>query len=627
MFYGRGKTYRTNLRYTIVHIFPLICCVISFIDVQYQHANLQESGLKGFFNRILRINVSNHSFTYENLSDDTLSSTLGGKGLGIHLLSKENPVGADPFSPENRLIICVGPITGTRIWSQSRYGVFSKSPATGGFCESYCGGELAPRIKGCGADAVIIEGKSDSLVFLSVTEDGVDFHDASGIAGAETYDAEKYILSRSGKSSGAMVIGPAGENLVVQAAIKSDLWRSAGRGGLGAVMGSKGIKGISFNGTRKADVANPEMVTNLVKNIASTWKDSPVTKKYQTYGTPSQVAVTNGAKCFPTRYWQSGVSEHWQNLSAEYMHEHFEVSKHGCPSCFLQCTKHARVKSGRHAGLEIDGPEYETIYALGGLNCLDSLEEVAWLNDICDRLGLDTMSAGNLSALAVEAYKRGKTDFAIDYNQPDRMAEFFTLLAHAEGAGAVFAKGIKSAAAELGLEDIAVHVKGLEPAGFDPRVLKGMGLSYATSPRGACHLRGTFYKAELTGEVDPDVIPGKARYHIDYEDRAALFDSMILCRFFRDFYLWDELSEMVEATTGMRMNKKELELLANRITQQTRAFNHREGIGPEQDTLPKRILNEATKEEAVLSEADLHTMIQEYNKIREERDAKAEISS
>ncbi|WP_319415342.1 aldehyde ferredoxin oxidoreductase family protein [Marispirochaeta aestuarii] len=583
--------------------------------------------MKGFFNRILRIDATDHSFTYEDISDDILKTTLGGKGLGTHLLTEENPPGVDPFSPENRLIICVGPITGTRIWSQSRYAVFSKSPATGGFCESYCGGELAPKIKGCGVDAIIIQGKSSSRVYLNIDEEGVEFHDAGEITGAECYDAERYILSRAGKGAGAMVIGPAGENLVAQAAIKSDLWRSAGRGGLGAVMGSKGIKGISFKGTKKADIADPEKLTELVKKIATTWKDSPVTKKYQTYGTPSQVAVTNGAGCFPTRYWQSGVSEHWQNLSADYMHEHFEVSRHGCPSCFLQCTKHAKVKSGRHAGLEVDGPEYETIYALGGLNCLDSLEEVAWLNDICDRLGLDTMSAGNLSALAVEAYKRGKTDFAIDYNQPDRMAEFFRLLANAEGVGAIFAKGIKTAAAELDLEDIAVHVKGLEPAGFDPRVLKGMGLSYATSPRGACHLRGTFYKAELTGEVDPEEISGKARYHIDYEDRAALFDSMILCRFFRDFYLWDELSEMIEATTGMKMDKEELELLANQITQKTRAFNRREGIGPEQDTLPKRLLKEATKEGAVLTEADLQIMIQEYNNIRKERDEKAHVIS
>jgi aldehyde:ferredoxin oxidoreductase len=250
---------------------------------------------------------------------------------------------------------------------------------------------------------------------------------------------------------------------------------------------------------------------------------------------------------------------------------------------------------------------------------LDSLEEVAWLNDICDRLGLDTMAAGNLSAFATEAYKRGKTDFAIDYNQPDRMAELFRMIAHKQGIGALLAKGIKQAANQLHLEDIAIHVKGLEPSGFDPRVLKGMGLSYATSARGACHLRGTFYKAELSGHIDPAVIENKAKLHIDYEDRAAIFDCMVLCRFYRDFIMWDELATLIQATTGLKWTKKQLELFANSLTQQTRNYNAREGIGPETDTLPRRFLKEKTAEGAALTQQELERMLAEYNQIRSAR--------
>jgi aldehyde:ferredoxin oxidoreductase len=300
---------------------------------------------------------------------------------------------------------------------------------------------------------------------------------------------------------------------------------------------------------------------------------------------------------------------------------------HSCPNCFLRCTKKSVVQKGRHRGLEIDGPEYETLYAIGGLNMIDSAEEVAYLNDICDRLGLDTMSAGNISAFAVEAYKRGKTDFAIDYNQPDRIAELYRLISRREGAGALFADGIKGAARELGLSDLAIHVKGLEPAGFDPRVLKGMGLSYATAARGACHLRGTFYKAELSGQIEKEKIDGKAKLHIEYEDRAALFDSLILCRFYRDFILWDELGAIIKAVTGQVMDREDLEVLANRITQQTRLYNRREGIGEEFDNLPPRFLKEATEEGAVLSAEDLARMIYEYNSIRRERDEKARTSS
>jgi aldehyde:ferredoxin oxidoreductase len=577
--------------------------------------------MKGFFNRLLRIDLAGRLFAYEEIPDSVLEKSLGGKGLGVHLLLAENPPSVDPLSPGNRFIVTVGPITGTRMWSQSRFAVFSKSPATGGYGESYCGGTLAPRIKGCGVDAVVLEGACDALSFLRVDEAGVTFHDASALRGKDTYDAEASIVQSAGPGAGAMVIGPAGENRVGFACIKSDRWRSLGRGGLGAVLGSKGIKGIAFAGSRKAEIADEALLREVIGAVSRKGKDSPITANYQRFGTPNQVKVSNGQNCFPTRYWSSGHFEHWQNLSAEYMQEHFEVSRHGCPNCFLQCTKLSKVRDGRHAGLQIEGPEFETIYALGGLNCLDRLEEVAFLNDLCDRLGLDTMSAGNVSAFAVEAYKRGKTDFPIGYNEPDRIAELLRQVALRQGPGALFSDGVRAASERLNLEDIAVHVKGLEPAGFDPRVLKGMGLSYATAARGACHLRGTFYKAELSGEIAKEQVEGKALRHIDYEDRAALFDSLILCRFFRDFILWDELAALVRASTGMALGKGDLERMANRITQATRRYNAREGLGPLSDTLPERFFREKTAEGASLGRAELQTMVAEYNAIREAREA------
>jgi len=579
--------------------------------------------MKGFFNRLLRIDLSHKSFGCEDIPDDVLSRSLGGKGLGIHLLVKENPPGVDPFSSENRFILTTGPVTGTRMWSQSRFGAYSKSPATGGFAESYCGGTLAPQIKGCGIDAVILEGKCASLSFLEVDKRGVAFHDAESVMGSDTAESEDFILKNSAPGARAMTIGPAGENLVRLACIKSDKWRSLGRCGLGAVLGSKNVKGLSFCGSQKADIADEALLGETIKRVAQKGKESPVTGLYRKYGTPMQVAITNAQNCFPTRYWHSGHFPQWERLSGDYMIEHFDVVNHPCPNCFLQCTKLSRVKEGRHKDLELEGPEYETIYALGGLNEIDSLEEVAWLNVVCDRLGLDTMSAGNLAGLAVEASRRGKIDFEIDYNQPDRVAELFRKIAYREGVGALFAEGIKRASEELGLEGFAIHVKGLEPAGFEPRVLKGMGLSYATSARGACHLRGTFYKAELAGIVDRDMIRGKAVYQIDYEDRAALFDCLILCRFFRDIILWDELAAIIKGTSGLSLDKSELEFLANSITEQTRAFNFREGLTEADDCLPERMLTEKTAEGAALSRGQLEIMIGEYNAIRKSRTANA----
>lgn len=578
--------------------------------------------MKGFFNRLLRIDLHKQSYSYEEIPSAVLEKSLGGKGLGIHLLSQENKPNVPALSSENCFIVTVGPVTGTKIWGQSRFGVFAKSPATGGFGESYCGGDLAPKIKGCGVDAVICHGGARELTFLTIDEKGVNFHDACEIRGKDTVASEEYILKHSPPNASALVIGPAGENQAACACVKVNRWRSLGRGGLGAVLGAKNIKGIAFAGAKKCGVADEGLIQSVAKKVAQAGKGSPVTNVYRKFGTPNQVKVSNLQQCFPTQYWNSGYFDKWQNVSADYMQANFEIKAHGCPTCFLQCTKLSRLQHGRHAGLELEGPEYETIYAIGGLNCIDSLEEIAWLNDLCDRLGVDTITAGNLSAFMVEARKRGKTDFDIAYNQPDRVAELFRLIAYRQGIGDLLARGIKEAAKTLGMEDLAVHVKGLEPAGFEPRVLKGMGLAYATAARGACHLRGTFYKAELSGQIPKEQIAGKAKLHIDYEDRAAIFDSLVLCRFFRDFILWDELLDLVAGTTGMRLTKRQLEDLANDITQNTRKFNHREGLDASTDMLPDAFF-EANREGARLTRQDLNTMIEEYNQIRERRHCNA----
>jgi aldehyde:ferredoxin oxidoreductase len=438
------------------------------------------------------------------------------------------------------------------------------------------------------------------------------------MGGIDTFATEDLVRRKSAEGASVLSIGPAGENRVVLACIKSDRWRSLGRGGMGAVLGSKGVKAMSFAGRLKATQADPAALLEFNRALGEKARDSNITSNYRRRGTPNQVEVTNRQGCFPTRYWQSGSFDRWEELSADYMIENFDVSNHGCPNCFLQCTKQCRIRNGRHAGLVVDGPEYETIYAIGGINCIAPLEEVAWLNDLCDRLGIDTMSAGNLSGFAIEAFRRGTSDFAIDYGQPDRTAELFGLIARREGVGGLLAGGIKAAAEAWGLEDLAVHVKGLEPAGFDPRVLKGMGLSYATAARGACHLRGTFYKAELSKEMPMSQILGKAELLIDYEDRSCIFDCLIQCRFFRDFLGWEELGSLIRASTGLDWDKTELERFANRVTQAGREYNHREYLGSETDWLPPFAFR-PNAEGAVLDPSELRLMIDEYNQVRDGR--------
>jgi aldehyde:ferredoxin oxidoreductase len=274
------------------------------------------------------------------------------------------------------------------------------------------------------------------------------------------------------------------------------------------------------------------------------------------------------------------------------------------------------LKQGRHSGLRLEGPEYETIFAFGGLCLIESIEEIAYLNDLCDRLGMDTISAGNLSAFTIEARRRGKIDYEIDYGDVDGIAKLLRLISAREGIGDILARGIRYAAREWGLEDIAVHVKGMEPAGYDPRVLKGMGLAFATSDRGACHLRATFYKPELSGMIAPDQIEGKAELFVDFEDRLTIFDALILCRFYRDLYQWDELGEMVHAVTGLSADKEALRSIAASISNIVRRFNVREGLKPEDDWLPKKLFEKLDKTGQELKPEELAYMRKEYYQLR-----------
>jgi aldehyde:ferredoxin oxidoreductase len=282
----------------------------------------------------------------------------------------------------------------------------------------------------------------------------------------------------------------------------------------------------------------------------------------------------------------------------------------------MACGRLTTVREGRHAGLRIEGPEYETIYAFGGLCLIDSIEEIAYLNDLCDRLGLDTITGGNLCAFAIEAARRGRISSPIDYGKVDAIAELLEMIARREGIGAVLAEGIRFAAKEWDLEDLAVHVKGMEPAGYDPRVLKGMGLGYAVSDRGACHLRSTFYKPELSGMIKPDQIEGKAEMFMDFEDRLTVFDTLILCRFYRDLYTWERLGEMIRAVTGLPAGREDLRAVAASVSTLIRRFNIREGLVRNDDCLSPALHRALEDSGKTITEDELAYMVRDYYRFR-----------
>jgi aldehyde:ferredoxin oxidoreductase len=577
----------------------------------------------GFYNLALGINVNQQSYELKMISDDVLQRTLGGKGLAVYLLRRHNPSQVDPLSPDNRLIFVTGPTAGSSIWGSCRHGVYTKSPQTGYFSESYSGGTVAEYMAATGFDAVMIQGACDKPLWLEIGEEAVHFHPAENLWGLDTFETEDRIKAwikdnrSEAKKCGVVCIGPAGENKVSFAVIENDYWRSAGRTGVGAVMGSKMIKAIAFWGNRKKELAEPDLLKSFVRDLAQRSKEDAGVKAYKTMGTPMLVDIVNKAGGFPTRYWQKGRFEHAQNVNASALHECCEVQPHACLKCFMACGRLATVKEGPHKGLRIEGPEYETIYAFGGLCEVDNIAEIAYLNDICDRLGMDTISAGNLAGLTIEAVRQGKVDYKIDYGQVDAIARLLEDIAARRGVGDTLARGIKFVAKEWNMEDQAIHVKGLEPAGYDPRVLKGMGLAYGSSARGACHLRATFYKPELTGMIDAEQIEGKAVMFTEWEDRLTIFDALILCRFYRDLYQWEELVTIIRGTTGLSLDTAKMRSIAASITDDTRRFNLQEGLTPEEDRLPKRFYTQALPEsQKIITEQQMEQLLSDYYKAR-----------
>lgn len=578
--------------------------------------------MHGFHGRILTVDLTRRAFAIEAADPAHLDAYLGGKGLATRLLLDRNPAGVDPLAPENNLIFAAGPLCGGVAWGASRYGVFTKSPQTGFYTESYSGGRTPQAVDAAGFDAVVLTGAANALTALTIHPDGCTFHDAADLAGLDAYateDAarERFVLPRDdAKRVGAVVIGPAGENLCRLAMIANERWRCAGRTGVGAVMGSKRVKAIVFQGDRKRQAADP---AGLAAHAAAFAKRGVETKGVQVYkamGTTMMVGVMNAAGAFPAKYWTQGNCEHWEKISGETFHKEHEVKAHACAKCFMSCGRMAKLASGRHKGLTLEGPEYETIYAFGGLCMIEDMAEIVYLNDLCDRLGIDTISAGNLCAFTVEAVSRGRVDYPIAYNDPDGAARLIGDIASGTGIGALLGQGIKVAARAWGLEDLAVHVKGLEPAGYDPRALRGMGLAYATSDRGACHLRTTFYKPELAGMIPPDAVDGKAAMLIEFEDRLTIFDTLILCRFFRDLYTWDELTQVIGLATGLDASEAALKRRAAAIADMTREFNLREGLTPADDRLPARLHREPLPSGKELPREAFETMLADYYRLR-----------
>ena len=472
------------------------------------------AGWEGYRGSILRVDLTGGSVRREELPEELVGRWLGGKGLGTVLERLENDPGAGPFAAENRLILVTGPAAGTTIPTATRLGLFARSPLNGLTLESYLGGSFGHYLKRAGWDAIVIHGRAAAPVTLVIRDGEARLEDASALWGQDIYATENRLKERHGATAQVLSIGPAGENLVRYACIGHNLHRHFGRMGSGAVLGSKNLKAVVLTGTGAVAVHDPDGLREYVRELNRRIREHPGTGKvYPLAGTVNFVSKANHLGVFPSHYWHRGEAKAVERIDFEFMREHTLVRQTRCHGCLIGCAHVNRVKDGPYAGVEIDGPEFETIYAFGGLCDVGDLREIIQLNDRCDRLGVDTMHVGNVLGLLMDATERGRLPEAlrIGWGDTERMLVFIERIAAREGAWRLPGEGVRAMAGELGLEDLAIHGKGLEPAGYDPRGVQSMALTYGVGLRGATHLSSNSYARDISGQAREHELAGPDR--------------------------------------------------------------------------------------------------------------------
>lgn len=536
---------------------------------------------------ILYVSLSDKTIRREPIPVDLYEQYLGGRGLGVKLLYDNLQPGTDPLSPENWLIFAVGPSTGSIVPTAGRFEVITKSPQTGTIFDSNCGGYFGPQLRRAGYAAVVFQGKSNNPVYLWINDDEVEIREASAVWGKDTGATTDLLLQMTDEKAQVACIGPAGENLVKMASIINDKHRAAGRGGVGAVMGSKGLKAVVVKGTKSVAVHDKERLNNAVVRARRLFKRGGVTNKsLPVYGTAVLVNVINEYGMLPTHNFQEGTFNDAEGVSGEKLLERLLVKTYNCYGCPIGCGRISRVH-----GKDVGGPEYESIWALGPQCGINDLEWIAEANHKCNLLGMDTISIGSTIGCAMELVQRGKLEASLKFGDTMGILELLEDIGYRRGLGNDLAEGSRRLADKYGAPELSMHVKGLEIPAYDPRGVQGHGLGYATSNRGGCHLRSYLIGPEILGApvlVDRDKTEGKASLVILYQDLSAAMDAMVVCRFTNFALTVDDYAEMVSAGTGLEMSGKDLLKVGARIWNLERIFNMREGFTSEDDMLPKR---------------------------------------
>jgi aldehyde:ferredoxin oxidoreductase len=569
--------------------------------------------LCGYWGRLARIDLSRRSVSYEEIPRDVLEKFLGAKGLAAYYICRELEPGTSPLSSDNKIALSVGPFQGTTLPSTGRFCTAAISPLTGMFLDTYAGGNFGHALKKSGFDVIIVEGASDGPAYLVVSNEEVQVKDANDLWGLETDAAEQKLRSLEGEDAHSVEIGPAGENQVLISCLISDTRRASGRGGLGAVFGSKNLKAIVAKGNLKVPISDPEKLKEVVREFnATVRREKEDGRSFYKHGTTGILESASERDRIPTRNYQEARFEHASEISGETIYERYDVKLIPCCPCPIACPATLDNK--------YDRPEYETLAMLGSNTGNKDLQAISEANDLCNRLGLDTISTGGVLGFAMECSQKGIIEEQIEFGKPEQLAGLINKIARKEGIGGLLANGVRNASEELGeqAERIAVQVKGLEIPAWDPRGKLGHGLAYMTADIGGSHLRDFYSEKRLPNESALDAV-GKV---IEGQNFTVERDNYIFCAFAKGKLTSELRMRAYEAITGMPVSQQRLDEISERIWTLTRTFSVRAGLTRADDTLPRRFLRDALPSgvakgcTAFVSDDDMNLVLDKYYMMR-----------
>jgi aldehyde:ferredoxin oxidoreductase len=585
-------------------------------------------GLLGYAGRVLYVDLTTGNTRTEKLSEETAKKYIGGIGLGMKLWLTHSKAGVEPLSPENPLVLALGPVSATMFPTGGNGHAFiSKSPATNGVGEAVSHGTFGAELKRAGYDAVVLIGKAEKPVYLWIDDDSVQLLDASQVWGKSPSETEDAIKNELGDYYVRVAsIGLAGEKLSKIASIINEKTRAAGRTGLGAVMGSKNLKAVAVRGTNDIVVAKPDEFMEMVKEFHERMK-GPAAQKYRTLGTAENVMIQNALFCMPTRNYTNAHFESAEKVSGEALNERYIAKIIACNSCAMRCEHEAVVKEGPYKGT-MARIEYDSIWALGP-NCgVDRLDAIIKAAELCNYYGLDAQSTGVTVSFVMDCHEKGILTHeelgGIDahFGNAEAVVQLIEKIGKREGIGDILADGVKEAAEKIGKNsmELAQHIKGLEVTGYDLRCLKTAALGFAVSFRGADHNRSGAFTVDLKGKVDRlKAEKGRGKLVKDLEDTYNLIDSLIICKnakgtFYKDL---EDMAKLYNNVTGAEMTSQDLALAGERIQALAKLINIREGLSRKDDTLPWKVMNLPIPDDgpvkgAVVTQDELDLMLDDY---------------